>query len=75
MQSFILGLILGWIGHYSWIWLRHRSVYHTTAYTSNSGKTSYVSYTLPKLFKTPNIWPFRKAEDVFVGKKSRGKRK
>jgi len=75
MQLFIVGLILGWIGHYTWVWLRHRSVFHTTAYTTNSGKTSYVSYTWPKSLKLPTkFWPFRKAEDVFVGKK-RGRRK
>jgi len=75
MQLFIVGLILGWIGHYTWVWVRHRSVFHTTAYTTNSGKTSYVSYTWPKNLKLPkNIWPFQKAEDVFVGKK-RGRRK
>lgn len=75
MQQFIVGLILGWIGHYTWVWLRHRSVFHTTAYTTNSGKTSYVSYTWPKNLKLPaKLWPFRKAEDVFVGKK-RGRRK
>lgn len=75
MQNIIVGLILGWIGHYTWVWLRHRSVFHTTAYTTSSGKTSYVSYTWPKNLKLPgNMWPFRKAEDVFVGKK-RGRKK
>jgi len=75
MQTFVIGLIVGWIGHYAYVWLRHRSEYHTTAYTTNSGKTTYVSYTLPKTLKLPtNIWPFRKSEDVFVGKK-RGRKK
>jgi len=72
MQTLIIGLILGWIGHYTYIWLRHRTVFHTTAYTNNSGKTSYVSYTWPKNLRlTMNKWPFRKAEEVFVGKKRR----
>lgn len=75
MQLFVIGLILGWIGHYTYVWIRHRSVFHTTSYTTNSGKTSYVSYTWPKHLKIANkLWPFRKAEDVFVGKK-RGRKK
>lgn len=75
MQSFVLGLILGWIGHYTYVWLKHRTVFHTTSYTTNSGKTSYVSYTSPKKWKlSVNPWPFRKAEEVFVGKK-RGRKK
>lgn len=76
MQSFVLGLILGWIGHYTYVWLKHRTVFHTTSYTTNSGKTSYVSYTWPKNLKLPiNKWIFKKAEDVYVGKKRGGRRK
>lgn len=75
MQSFVLGLMLGWIGHYTYVWLKHRTVFHTTSYTTNSGKTSYVSYTWPKKWKLPaTAWPFRKAEEVFVGKR-RGRKK
>ena len=74
MQQFIAGLILGWIGHYTWMWIRHRSVYHTTAYTTSSGKTSYESYTMPKNIKIPkNLWLFKKAEEVFVKKKRKSK--
>jgi hypothetical protein len=70
MQTFILGLIFGWCGHYTWVWLKHRTVFHTTAYTTNSGKTSYVSYTVPKSLKNLRTkMPFKKAEHVFVSKK------
>lgn len=74
MQTFVLGVIVGWIGHYTYVWLKHRTVFHTTAYTTNSGKTSYVSYTSLNKWKVPSLWAFRKAEDVFVGKK-RGRKK
>jgi hypothetical protein len=75
MQSFVLGLIVGWIGHYTYVWLKHRTVFHTTSYTTNSGKTSYVSYTWPRQLKIPlSKWFFRKAEDVYVGKR-RGRKK
>lgn len=75
MQSFILGVVAGWLGHYTYVWVRRRTVFHTTAYTTGSGKTSYVSYTWPKRIKLPfSGWPFRKAEEVFVGKK-RGRKK
>lgn len=70
MYEFILGVIVGMCSHHFWIWIKHRTEYITTSYTTNSGKTHYVSYAMPKLNKlTKNVWPFKKAEDVFVGKK------
>lgn len=74
MQEFILGWIIGVCSHHFWLWYKHRVTYTTTSYTTNSGRTHYVSYTMPKLkFKKVNAWPFKKAEDVFVGKKRRKK--
>lgn len=76
MQSFVLGLIIGWIGHYTYVWVKHRTVFHTTSYTTNSGKTSYVSYTWPKRLKLPiSKLFFRKAEHVYVGKRRGGRKK
>jgi hypothetical protein len=70
MQLFIVGLIIGWLGHYTYLWVRRRTIFHTTSYTTGSGKTSYVSYTWPKNIRfTLNKWPFRKAEEVFAGKR------
>jgi hypothetical protein len=74
MQNFIIGVIVGICLHHLWIWWKHRVTFTTTSYTTNTGKTHYVSYAMPKLnFKNVNVWPFRKAEDVFVGKKRRKK--
>jgi len=74
MTEFILGLITGICCHQFWIWWKHRVTYTTTSYTTNSGRTHYVSYAMPKIkFKKINAWPFKKAEDVYVGKKRRKK--
>ena len=70
MKEFILGVIVGICLHHFWIWWKHRVTYTTTSYTTNSGKTHYVSYAMPNFKKlTKNVWPFKKAEDVFVGKR------
>lgn len=74
MQTFVLGVIVGWLGHYTYVWFRRRTVFHTTSYSTNSGKTSYVSYTWPKhLTHSIGTLIFRKSEEVYVGKK-RGKK-
>ena len=62
MKTFLLGALLGYAIHWVWIWWRHRVTFTTTAYSTNSGATSYVSYTWPKNLKTKNVWPFKRAE-------------
>lgn len=75
MKSFLLGALLGYGLHWMWIWCRHRVTFTTTGYTTNSGKTSYVSYTFPKNLKVKNPWPFKKSEEVFAKRNKKRRHK
>lgn len=72
MQQLAIGFIFGWLGHYTYVWLRRRTIFHTTSYTTNSGKTSYVSYTWPKRISFKSFLPFVRTKAVYARK---GRRK
>jgi len=55
-----------------WLFWSKRTEFHTTSYTSASGRpAAYVNYTFPKGSFNSKVWPFRKAEEVFAKRKGR----
>jgi len=72
LLSYVFGGVSGSLITLFWLFWSKRTEFHTTSYTSASGRpAAYVNYTFPKGSFNSKVWPFRKAEEVFAKRKVR----
>lgn len=70
--AYVLGGVSGSLITLFWIFWTKRTEFHTTSYTTSSGRPAkYVNYTFPSGSFSSKLWPFKKAEEVFAKRRGR----
>ena len=70
--AYVFGGVSGSLITLFWIFWTKRTEFHTTSYTTSSGRPAkYVNYTFPSGSFSSKLWPFKKAEEVFARRRGR----